>query len=284
MRLFEPLHQRWGLMPSACDSGGALGCATQNIPWVIGVLAVLLVLLLAARLGLHFLEQQRNAPQGAKASGRPAPKVVAPGSPLQPTPPPPVKPTPLQLRVADAPDLRVTDFANPQTRGDFGEMLTDIILTGDGWKKLDSKVASGAGIGGLYLREVKGGGGFEALAVDTKTNEAQYAPASMSDTALESALGALYAQGAFGRAINESFANELIRGLRNGPPFFRKELWRHNLTNGVTGVTQLGVAGELKVSTMRSHARLIAGAYASLKQLDRGGVYLARRSIDDGAG
>ena len=145
-------------MPSACDSGGALGCATANIPWVIGVLAVLLVLLLAARLGLHFLEQQRNAPQGAKASSRPTPKVVAPGSPLQPTPPQPVKPTPLQLRVADAPDLRVTDFASPQTRGDFGEMLTDIILTGDGWKKLDSKVASGAGIGGQPICERAPGG------------------------------------------------------------------------------------------------------------------------------
>jgi hypothetical protein len=32
---------------------------------------------------------------------------------------------------------------------------------------------------------------------------------------------------------------------------------------------------------MRSHARLVSGAYASLKQLDRGGMYLGGRSIDD---
>jgi hypothetical protein len=162
-------------------------------------------------------------------------------------------------------------------------MLTDIILTGDGWKKLASKAASGVGIGGLYVREVKGGGGFEALAVDTKTSEAAYTPSEMSDETLASALSALYAQGAFGRSINDSVAQELIRGLRNGPPFFRKEMWRHNLTNGVTAVTHLGPAGEQKGSTMRSHARLVTGAFASLKQLDRGGVYLAGRSIDDGA-
>lgn len=271
-------------MPSACDSSGTFGCAIENIPWVIGVLAFLVVLLLAARLALLLLERRRLDAQGAPAVPRSPPKVVSPGSPLQPTPPQPVKPTPLQLRVTDAPGLRVTDFASGQTRGDFGEMLSDIILTGDGWKKLESKTASGAGVGGLYVREVKGGGGFEALAVDTKTNEAAYTPASMSDAALENVLSALYAQGAFGRAINESVANELIRGLRNGPPFFRKELWRHNLTNGVTAITQLGAAGEPRGSTMRSHARLVAGAYASLKQLDRSAVYLGGRSVDDGDG
>lgn len=271
-------------MPSACDSSGAFGCAYENIPWVLGMLALLVVLLLAARLALLFLERRRQTAQPSTNVPRPPAKVVSPGSPLQPTPPPPVKPTPLQLRVVDAPGLRVTDFASVQTRGDFGEMISDIILTGDGWKKLESKTASGAGVGGLYVREVKGGGGFEALAVDTKTNEAVYAPDAMSDATLESALSALYAQGAFGRSINESVANELIRGLRNGPPFFRKELWRHNLTNGVTAITQLGPAGEPKGSTMRSHARLVAGAYASLKQLDRGAFYLGGRSVDDGEG
>lgn len=269
-------------MPSACNSGGAFGCAIENIPWVIGMLVALVLLLVVARVALVFLERRRRAPQIGPIAARPAPRVVGPGSPVQPTPPVPVKPTPLQLRVADAPGLRVTDFSNGQTRGDFGEMITDLVLTGDGWKKLPSKAASGAGVGGLYVREVNGGGGFEALAVDTKTSEAEYAPAAMSNAALEQALSALYAQGAFGRSINESVAHELIRGLRNGPPFFRKELWRHNLTNGVTAVTQLGPAGEPKSSTMRSHARLVTGAYASLKQLDRGGVYLAGRSIDDG--
>ena len=137
---------------------------------------------------------------------------------------------------------------------------------------------------GTVLIPMKGGGGFEALAVDTKTNEAPYSPAAMSDAAVENALSALYAEGAFGRSINEAIAKELIRGLRNGPPFFRKELWRHNLSNGVTAMTQLGSAGEQKGSTMRSHARLIEGVFAGLQQFDRSVIYLGGRALDDEPG
>jgi hypothetical protein len=276
-------------MPSTCQTDGAFDCAVSSIPWIIGILLVVLAMLAAARLALLYLERRR-APGVPPTAPRSPPKIVAPGSPLQPTPPQPKadkrqpqKPSPLQLRVADAPDLKVTDFANGVARADFGELLTDTILTGDGWKKLESKTGA-AGIDGLYVREVKGGGGFEVLAVETKANEAAYDPASMSDEALERALSALYAQGAFGRSLNESVAHELIRGLRNGPPFFRKELWRHNLTNGVTAITQLGAAGEPKGSTMRSHARLVAGTYAALKQFDRGAIYLSGRPVDDGRG
>lgn len=274
------MHQWWGLMPSACDSNGAFGCATENIPWVLGMLAVLVLLLIAARVALYLFEL-RGRPPGSTTSPVRPPRIVVPGSPLQPTPAEPVKPTPLQLRVIDAPHLKAKDFASDQTRGDFGELVTDIVLTSDGWKKLASKTSSGVGIGGLYVREVKGGGGFEALAVDTKTNEAAYSPAAMSDAAIENALSALYAEGAFGRSINEAIAKELIRGLRNGPPFFRKELWRHNLSNGVTAMTQLGSAGEQKGSTMRSHARLIEGVFAGLQQFDRNVVYLGGRALDD---
>lgn len=270
-------------MPSNCDSGSVLGCTASSVPWIIGALVLVVLLLVALRVLLLLRERQRRLPSAAPAVSQAQPRIVAPGSPVQPEKRQPPKPTPLQLRVVDAPDLRAGDFSGGRTRGDFGELVTDMVLTSDGWKKLESRVASGGGIGGLYVREVKGGGGFEALAVETKTNEAQFNPASMSDAVLEKALGALYAQGAFGRAINESVANELIRGLRNGPPFFRKELWRHNLTNGVTAVTQLGPGGETKSSTMRSHARLIAGAYAALKQLDHGGVYLGGHAVDDGA-
>ena len=210
------MHQWWGLMPSACDSNGAFGCATENIPWVLGMLAVLVLLLIAARVALYLFELRGRPPGSTTTPVRP-PKIVVPGSPLQPTPAEPVKPTPLQLRVIDAPHLKARDFASDQTKGDFGELVTDIVLTSDGWKKLASKTSSGVGIGGLYVREVKGGGGFEALAVDTKTNEAAYSPAAMSDAAVENALSALYAEGAFGRSINEAIAKELIRGLRNGP-------------------------------------------------------------------
>ena len=274
-------------MPSACSSGDLLGCAVSNVPWIIGALLVVVVLLIALRYGLSYLERMRGPARAAPIAAPAAPKIVPIGSPLQPPLPKeekrqPTKPTPLQLRVTDAPDLRVTDFSDVRTRSAFGELLTDVILTADGWKKLESKLASGGGVGGLFVREVRGGGGFEALVVQTLTNEIACDPGAMADVVLERALSSLYAQGAFGRAINDAMANELIRGLRNGPPFFRKELWRHNLSNGVTAVTQLGPDGEPKSSTMRSHARLIAGAYASLKQFDRGALYVGGRATDDG--
>ncbi len=270
-------------MPSACGSGNLLGCAVSNVPWIIGALFVVVVLLIALRYGLSYLERVRGPARAASTAAPAVPKIVPIGSPLQPPLPKeekrqPAKPTPLQLRVTDAPDLRVTDFSDVKTRSAFGELLTDVILTADGWKKL----ASGGGVGGLFVREVRGGGGFEALAVQTLTNEIANDPGAMADVVLERALSSLYAQGAFGRAINDAVANELIRGLRNGPPFFRKELWRHNLSNGVTAVTQLGPDGEPKSSTMRSNARLIAGAYASLKQFDRGAFYVGGRATDDG--
>ncbi len=274
-------------MPSTCSSGDLLGCAVSNVPWIIGALVVIVLMLIALRFVLGYVEQRRSQRVAPTVAAPAAPKIVPVGSPLQPPLPKeerrqPAKPTPLQLRVVDAPDLRVTDFADVQTRKDFGELLTDVILTGDGWKKLESKLAHGGGVGGLFVREVRGGGGFEALAVQTLTNEIAFDPGGMTDAVLERALSNLFAQGAFGRAINEATASELIRGLRNGPPFFRKELWRHNLSNGVTAVTQLGPESEAKSSTMRSHARLVAGAYASLKQFDRGGFYVGGRSTDDG--
>lgn len=280
-------------MPSTCDSGSVFGCTISSFPWIIGALLAVVVVLLAVRFGLTFLERWRRAPAAPAPAPR-EPRAVVPGSPLHPPPagakqdkpaqPPrqPAKPTPLQLRVEDRPDLKVTHFASAETQNDFGALLTDVILTIEGWKKLETKFgAGGQGIDGLFVREVRGGGGFEALAVETRTNEAAFDPASMSDAKLEKDLSALYAQGAFGKSLNETVANELIRGLRNGPPFFRKELWRHNLSNGMTAITQLGANGEQRASILRSHARLVAGSYVSLKQIDRGGVYLGERPVDD---
>lgn len=250
---------------------------------------MIVVVLVAIRFALVWRERRTRAPSAPPAAR--AQRVVTPGSPVQPpvggrpNPKPqparqPSKPTPLQLRVEDRPDLKVSHFTSASAEEDFGGLLTDVILTNEGWKKLESKFTTG-GIDGLYVREVRGGGGFEALAVDTKTNETGFDPATMSDAKLEKDLSALYAHGAFGKTLNEAVANELIRGLRNGPPFFRKELWRHNLSNGMTAITQLGPSGEQKASTLRSHARLVTGSYIALKQIDRAAVYIGERPVGE---
>ena len=71
-----------------------------------------------------------------------------------------------------------------------------------------------------------------------------------------------------------------MRGLAGGAPFFRKELWRHDLSSGVTAIMQLGPKGEQKTGTSRSYARLMAALHASLKQLDRAAVYVGDKPVD----
>lgn len=278
-----------------CDSGSVLGCTIASFPLIIGSLAAVVALLLLIRLALSMRDRWPGRSRTAETPApAPAPRPVAPGSPLHPPAAgepdkpvvkrqaPPPKPSPLQIQINDRPDLAHTDFASSNAQGDFGEMLTDVILALDGWKKLESKFGNGGrGVDGLFVREVRGGGGFEALAVETKTNEAAYTPASMSDAKVEKDLNDLYEQGAFGKAFNEATARELIRGLKGGPPFFRKELWRHSLSSGMTAVTQLGPDGDQRAGTLRSHARLIAGLHQSLKQLDRRGVYFGKPPVDD---
>ncbi len=284
MGLFGVRIKRWGLMPSACDSGSIFGCAISSFPWIIAVLLGIVVFLVAFRFALQFLERWRRKP-APEPTPAPPPKAVAPGSPLQPTPvpakkdpkpPQPAKPSPLQLSFADRPDLKAVDFRDDRVQGDFGETLTNIILAQEGWKKLPSKSVGGRGLDGLFVREVRGGGGFEALAVETKTNNAVFDHAAMADDRIGRVIGDLYEAG----ALTKQATDELMRGLAGGAPFFRKELWRHDLSSGVTAIMQLGPKGEQKTGTSRSYARLMAALHASLKQLDRAAVYVGDKPVD----
>jgi hypothetical protein len=223
----------------------------------------------------------------------PTPRDVPPGSPLQPSPTAkqpqrakdpraavPAKPTPLQLRVADPPDLTLADFnGDTDVQGDFGEVMTAVVLAGQGWKLLPSTLQGRRGIDGLFVREVKGGGGYECLATETKTNGAAFDAASMSDERLAADIADLYELGAFPKAT----ADEMLRGLAQGASFFRKELWRHDLSSGLTTITELGRKGEKGRSVTRSNARLMAALHASLERFDRRSLYLGRPPVDDEA-
>ena len=271
----------WGADPVACNDS-IFGCAIANFPWIIAGLALVVVLLLGVRLALSLLDRRNNAMAPAPSpKPQPRPASVEPGRPLQPAPPAPPKPapkpTPLQLRLHDAPKLAIESFSDgAQVQGDFGELLTAVKLAADGWKQLPSKMPGGRGIDGLFVRELREGGGFEALATETKTNSSPYEPASMSNTKLGADIGELGAGEAFSKAI----ADELVRGLRQGPSFFRKELWRHDLSNGLTTITELGGNGEKGRAVTRSSARLMSALYLSLSQFDRDSVYLGRKPVD----
>lgn len=279
-------------MPVTCDSGSILGCTIATFPWIIGGLAAAVVLLLLLRLALTWREGwRRPADRHVEA---PPPREVAPGSPLHPpagrtpqparaqeTPRTPAKPTPLQLRLADAPDLSLADFqGDNNVQGDFGEVMTAISLAAQGWKQLPSKLQGRRGIDGLFVREVKGGGGYECLAVETKTNSGGYDAGQMSDDKLARDIADLFELG----ALNKATTDELLRGLSQGSSFFRKELWRHDLSSGLTTVVELGRKGEKGRSVTRSNARLMAALHMSLERFDRHGAYLGRPPVDEGEG
>ena len=88
---------------------------------------------------------------------------------------------------------------------------------------------------------------------------------------------------AFGSAQAQTAADELLRGLTQGASFFRKELWRHDLSSGLTTITELGRKGEKGRSVTRSNARLMAALHASLERFDRRSLYLGRPPVDDEA-
>lgn len=275
-------------MPTTCDSGSLLGCTVASFPLIIGGLAAVVLLLLALRLALIWRERRRAPSQAVEVVS--PPRDVKPGSPLQPSsadakprtrrPPEqvPSKPSPLQLKIADAPDLTLADFnGDTDVQGDFGEVMTAVALASQGWKLLPSKLHARRGIGGLFVREVKGGGGYEGLATVTRTNTQAYEPAGMTDDRLAGDIADLYELGAFSKTTTD----ELLRGLQQGASFFRKELWRHDLSSGLTTVTELGRKGEKGRSVTRSNARLMTALHASLEGFDRNAAYLGRPPVDD---
>jgi hypothetical protein len=274
-----------------CESG-LFGCTVATFPWIIAGLAVVLALLLAFRLALQLRGRFSRAPAEPEVASAAAPKPAPPpGSPLQPPPSKSApaqqqtqahaKPSPLKLRIADAPDLRRDDFQDDgQAQGDFGELVTSAFLSAQGWKQLPSKLQGGRGIDGLFVREVRGGGGFECLATETKTNSSSYDAASMSDDKIAGDIAELFELG----ALDKATAEELTRGVRQGASFFRKELWRHDLSSGMTAIAELGRGGEKGRSITRSSARLIAALHMSVENLDRRSVYIGRPPVGDGEG
>ncbi|MCE9524229.1 MAG: hypothetical protein K8S25_17560 [Alphaproteobacteria bacterium] len=267
----------------ACNSSSIFGCAIENFPLIIAGLALVAVILVLFRLALALRDRGRTPVSSPPPTENPSnrPRVVGPGQPLQPSPapptPPPPKPTPLQLKIQDAPKLTLESFRrDAEAQGDFGELLTALKLAADGWKQLPSKMLGGRGIDGLFVRELRDGGGFEALAAATKTNSEPYQPASMSDAKLAADIGELGA----GDAIAKPIADELVRALRQGPSFFRKELWRHDLASGLSTITELGRDGAKGRSVTRSSARLMSALYLSLTQFDRNAVYVGSQPID----
>jgi hypothetical protein len=197
----------------------------------------------------------------------------------QPPPPDnrPKKSVPLKLSLHEFRGLRLNDFRNDgRALRDFSELVTVATLAAEGWKKLPSKLQGGQGLDVLVVRDVRGAGGYEARAIEVKTNNASFNPATMSDARVQAALGHLHDIGAFDGATLE----QLLSGLQNGPPYFRKEIWRHHLDTGVTTVSELDEHGHKIASQLRSSAHLMDALYQMIKQLDHNADYVDRKPVD----
>lgn len=189
----------------------------------------------------------------------------------------PRKSVPIKLHLHDFRGLRLADFRNDgRALRDFGELVTVATLAAEGWKKLPSKLQGGQGLDVLVVREVRGAGGYEARAIEVKTNKATYNPDTMSDARVKAALGHLHDIGAFDAATLE----HLLDGVDNGPPYFRKEVWRHQLDTGVTTVSDLDEDGRKVSSQLRSSAHLMDALYQMIKQLDHNADYVDRKPVD----
>lgn len=270
---------------NSCSASGVFGCAVENFPWIITGLIVVALGLLAFRLALYARESWPRTRQPSPPPVRRPSKPTPPGTPIQPTPkppppppPPPPKATPLNIRISDPPDLKLSSFkGDTGVQNDFGDLLSAVVLASQGWKQLQSKYHGDRGIDGLFVREVRGGGGYECLAIDSRSNTSNYDPAAMSDAKLAADIAQLYELGAFAKQT----ADELMRGLHQGSSFFRKELWRHDLSSGLTTISELGRKGEKGKSVTRSNARLMSALFMSLEHFDRNALYLGQSPLDD---
>lgn len=184
--------------------------------------------------------------------------------------------SPLKLRPRDFRGLRLADFHNDaRAMRDFAELVTVAALAGEGWKKIPSRIQGGQGLDLLFVREVKGAGGFEARAVEVRTG-GHHDGEALSDERVAGALGRLHDIGAFDAGTLE----ELLRGLWQGPPYFRKEIWHHQLDTGITTITEVDEEGERMTSQLRACSHLMDALYQMIKQLDRKADYVDRPVVE----
>lgn len=183
---------------------------------------------------------------------------------------------PLKLHLHEFHGLRPADFHNDgRALRDFGELVTVAALAADGWKKLPSRLQGGLGLDLFFVRKI-GGAGYEAIAIEVKTNTDSYNPETMSDERIAAALGRLHDAGAFDGTTLE----ELLRGLWQGPPYFRKELWRHQLDIGETQIFELDEAGQKVGIEKGDTAHLMDALYQTIKQFDRKADYVDRPVVE----
>lgn len=126
--------------------------------------------------------------------------------------------------------------------GHFGEVLTSVLLSGEGWQQLPSHTPGGQGLDGIFVK-AEVGGGYRVLLVETKTTgigSKSYNPAQMAD---ENVKKLLLKWGSWDASL-VPIAEAIISALERRSQYVRKELWEHDTQIMIVNVHLLGPEGE----------------------------------------
>ena len=125
----------------------------------------------------------------------------------------------------------VVEFANPVSKGTFGDALTARRLTAKGYIKLPSKLDGVRGLDGVYVRYDKDNI-QEILIVENKVDGGTLRPGQMTDEWIAERVNKMLLR-------TNAKVREAGNLIRSNPDLVRKELWHHDLSSGRTTINTL---------------------------------------------
>jgi hypothetical protein len=179
----------------------------------------------------------------------------------------------IRLKISEPrPIIGAREFTDAIDIGNFGELLVSLWLAKEGWKKLPSKTgAGGQGLDGLFLRERRRGRGVEVLAIEVKTNQAQFRPEQMTDERVRRTIEQLYEIG----QLEEGVATTLIRALDRRSRHFRKQFWNPNLETARIEFCDLDAKGNRgRCTVLKATARFVEALALGMRQFDHRRQYI----------
>lgn len=180
---------------------------------------------------------------------------------------------PIRLRIAEPrPIISWREFTDMTDIGNFGELLVSVWLAKDRWKQLPSKTgAGGQGLDGLFIRERRKGKSVEVLAIEVKTNQAQFRTEQMADEKVRRTLEKLYELG----ELDEETASTIIHALDRRSRHFRKQYWNPNLETARIEFCDLDAQGNRGTCTvLQNTARFVEALAIGVRQFDRKQHYI----------
>lgn len=126
-------------------------------------------------------------------------------------------------------------FKGTRQQGDFGELLTAVMVTSQGYVQLPSQYNRNNGLDGVFVRREKPGAFSHVIIAETKTGQARIDSDIMTDAGVRRRLDQMYAKG----LLTYETTAILIKMLDEKSPNFAKQLWQHRLATGETFVYTL---------------------------------------------